>query len=37
MLHSTLREMTAIHKIKTDFFKVWKTSQNVMVHKPPKT
>ena len=37
MLHSTLRKVTAIHKIKADSLKVWKKSQNVMVRKQPKT
>lgn len=38
MLHSILEKVTAIHKIKADFLKVWKKSQkNVMVHKQPKT
>lgn len=37
MLHSTLRKVTAIHKIKADSLYVWKKSQNVMVHKQPKT
>lgn len=37
MLHSTLRKVTAIHKIKADSLKVWTKSQNVMVYKQPKT
>lgn len=37
MLHSTLRKVTAILKIKADSLKVWKKSQNVMVRKQPKT
>lgn len=37
MVHSTLRKMTAIHKIKADSLMIWKKRQKIMVCEQPKT
>lgn len=37
MVHSTLRKMTAIRKIKADSLMIWKKSQKIMVCEQPKT
>lgn len=37
MVHSTLRKVTTIHKIKADSLTIWKKSQKIMVCEQPKT